>query len=271
MQTKLIVYGDRNWNLITGIENLKGVWVTAEELGTHLEYEDSPGDAVNKIYHRHQKAFKPKIDTWTVNLTVQGQARKVRIYSERGSLKVVRYSNTEVSDEIMDHVFDVFLQAKREEASYDLAAQQLIDRYVMPSPNEWQKIFPDQLGKAIFQMYGLGEYVAGISHPVLSMFYSFYVYEAAPPGVYEKLLKNNPGEAGKREYKHHQFLSSDAKDWLRTHIAQVQALIRGSSYNSEIFKATFKNAFPDSRYQALIEKTSREISRYLALQICFEF
>jgi prophage antirepressor-like protein len=101
----------KNWKLVQP-ESLEGHWITAKELGTHLGYAE-PGDAVTRIYKRHQEAFRDEIDTCTVNLTVQLQTRSMRVFSERGVLKVIRYSNTEVADAVMDEVFDVYLAVRK--------------------------------------------------------------------------------------------------------------------------------------------------------------
>lgn len=105
-----------NWNLVKS-EELEGHWITARELGTHLGYSE-PGDSVNRIYERHPNSFKKSIDITTVKLTGVTGPKETRVFSERGALKVIRHSNTEVADVVMDEVFNVYLavrkQAKKE-------------------------------------------------------------------------------------------------------------------------------------------------------------
>lgn len=110
----------RDWKMLESPENLTGAWLTGEELGRHLGYSD-PKDSVRRIYGRHQESFKDQIDTTTVKLTVVGKQRDVRIYSERGALKIIRYSNTPKADEIMDEVFDVFLEVKKQQRQFPVA------------------------------------------------------------------------------------------------------------------------------------------------------
>lgn len=107
-----------NWKLLSNPNGLNGEWVTAGEIGKHLGYAD-PGDSINKIYERNRDFFKDGVDTCTVKLTVQTQAREVRIFSERGTLKVLRYSKTELADKVMEEVFDVFLAARKNDASLE--------------------------------------------------------------------------------------------------------------------------------------------------------
>lgn len=102
-----------NWDLIK-LENLEGHWITGEEIGRHLGYSE-PARSVSNLYSRHIDSFKEGIDTCVIKLMTQLQARNIRIYSQRGVLKVIRHSNTDVADKVMDEVFDVYL-AVREKA-----------------------------------------------------------------------------------------------------------------------------------------------------------
>lgn len=104
----------KNWNVLVNPEGLEGHWITGEEIGRHLGYAE-PRKGVAKIYERNANSFKDGIDTGVVNLTTPSGIQETRIYSERGSLKITRFSRTDRSDEIMEEVFDVFLEAKRNE------------------------------------------------------------------------------------------------------------------------------------------------------------
>lgn len=102
----------RNWKILEAPEELIGHWMTGEEIGKHLGYSE-PRKSIGNIYSRQQEKFKEGQDTTDISLMTVTGTKKTRIYSEKGTLKIVRYSNTEIADEIMDEVFDVFLEAKK--------------------------------------------------------------------------------------------------------------------------------------------------------------
>jgi prophage antirepressor-like protein len=108
MSTQIAING---WSLVSS-GGLEGHWMTGEEIGKHLGYSE-PRDAVNVLYNRHKNSFKDGVDTCTLKLKVQLQARDTRIFSERGVLKVIRYSNTEVANAVMNEVFDVYLAVRK--------------------------------------------------------------------------------------------------------------------------------------------------------------
>jgi prophage antirepressor-like protein len=115
-----------NWKLVSDVSVLKGAWITAEELGKHLGYTNIE-DAVNVIFHRHKKNFVEGVDTSTFNLKGDNYTRLVRIYSERGALKIIRYSNTPVADAVMDEIIEVYLKVRKgesEEENYRKAIAQ---------------------------------------------------------------------------------------------------------------------------------------------------
>ena len=117
----------QDWKILDSPEGFSGAWITGEELGRHLGYSE-PRIAISKIYKRHSQFFKEQVDIGVTNLVTPGGIQEVRIFSERGALKIIRYSNTEKADEIMDEVFDVFLAVKNQQqfASDELA---LMEKY----------------------------------------------------------------------------------------------------------------------------------------------
>lgn len=69
-------------------------WLTAEQAGTCLGYDQSNArNRVTKIFERHSDEFTEE-DTCAVKLTVQGQARTVRIFSATGCIKLGFFAQT---------------------------------------------------------------------------------------------------------------------------------------------------------------------------------
>jgi len=279
MQDLVISKNGKDWKLLSGIDKIEGAWITAEELGKHLGYSE-PRKAVIKIYERFSENFENKRDSAVVKLTTaqkaisglpsnRKQTQNTRIFSERGALKIIRHSETPEADKIMDCVFDVFLEANRkEQLAREFVNKLLIEKMILPAPRNWTKAFPDSFGEAVFRLYNLGEYKPGISSLPFSRFVSLYIYGAAPTGIYEKLLEKNPvGANGDREFKHHQFLEDEAKNWLLRQLSEVTTLIRCSRYNITIFKQLFETAFPkvkvDELEHIMLSNTQIDIKQLL--------
>ncbi|WII93165.1 BRO family protein [Kingella negevensis] len=69
-------------------------WLTAEDVGRCLGFgKGNERDGIIKAYNRHADEFSTE-DTCTVKLTVQGQRREIRIFSETGCIKLGFFSNT---------------------------------------------------------------------------------------------------------------------------------------------------------------------------------
>ena len=69
-------------------------WLTAEQIGRALGYDESNASrAVRKLHERHADEFT-EVDTCGVNLTLQGQARTYRIFSDTGCIKLGFLANT---------------------------------------------------------------------------------------------------------------------------------------------------------------------------------
>ena len=69
-------------------------WLTAEDVGRCLGYgQGNERDGIIRAYNRHTDEFSDE-DTCTVKLTVQGQGREIRIFSQTGCMKLGFFSNT---------------------------------------------------------------------------------------------------------------------------------------------------------------------------------
>lgn len=101
-----------NWKILVNPNGLFGEWLTADEIGTHLGYAE-PSRSVNNLYERNSSFFKDGVDTCVIKLMTQSQVRDVRVFSERGTLKILRYSKTDLADQVMEEVFDVFIQVRK--------------------------------------------------------------------------------------------------------------------------------------------------------------
>jgi prophage antirepressor-like protein len=108
MSTQIAVNG---WNLVSS-DDFEGHWMTGEEIGKHLGYSE-PRKSVNNIYERHKDSFKKAIDVSDISLVTEAGPRTTRVFSERGTLKVIRYSNTEVADKVMEEVSDLYLAVRK--------------------------------------------------------------------------------------------------------------------------------------------------------------
>jgi prophage antirepressor-like protein len=117
-------------------------WITGEELGRHLGYAD-PRRSVNNLFNKHRDKFKDDYDYSVIDLVTERGARKTTIFSERGALKIIRHSNTEVSNEIMDQVFDVFLAARKK------VSQKYDDHPMVKMTRDFLKMEDEQQAQAI--------------------------------------------------------------------------------------------------------------------------
>jgi hypothetical protein len=111
-----------NWEVI---QNGDSVWIMGEEVGKHLEYRD-PSKAIRNIYSRNKDAFIEGEDTTCLNLRRDGKTRDTRIYSEKGVLKLIQYSNQKIARKIMDEVFKVFIAAKKNQLPEQKPQQQVV-------------------------------------------------------------------------------------------------------------------------------------------------
>lgn len=74
------------------IHHVNGLrWIQALDVGRALGY--ARADNILKVYDRHADEFGDR-DTCTVNLTVQGQSRLVRLFSRSGATLLSMFANT---------------------------------------------------------------------------------------------------------------------------------------------------------------------------------
>lgn len=95
-------------------------WITSRELGQALGY--SREDAVNKIFERNSDEFTGSM-TRNVKLTLQGQAREVRVFSLRGCHLIAMLSRTAIAKQFRKWVLDVL---DREVVTKQLESRQSI-------------------------------------------------------------------------------------------------------------------------------------------------
>ena len=79
---------------VTLITHNNRYWLTAEDVGRCLGYgAGNERKGVVSVFNRHSDEFSGE-DTCVVNLTTQGQARQIRIFSQTGCIKLGFFSNT---------------------------------------------------------------------------------------------------------------------------------------------------------------------------------
>ena len=79
---------------VTLISHENRYWLTAEDVGRCLGYAaGNERKGVVSVFNRHSDEFSEE-DTCVVNLTTQGQARQIRIFSQTGCIKLGFFSNT---------------------------------------------------------------------------------------------------------------------------------------------------------------------------------
>ncbi|WP_353141362.1 BRO-N domain-containing protein [Acinetobacter pragensis] len=88
----------------TPVQQDNQAWITSRELGQALGY--SREDAVNKIFERNSDEFTGSM-TRNVKLTLQGQAREVRVFSLRGCHLIAMLSRTAIAKQFRKWVLDV--------------------------------------------------------------------------------------------------------------------------------------------------------------------
>lgn len=72
------------------IEHADDVWLTAEQIGIALEYED-PGNSIRRLYNRHRDLLDPY--TGQVKLTSPGGQQLTRIFNEEGVILLCLKAN----------------------------------------------------------------------------------------------------------------------------------------------------------------------------------
>ena len=117
MSSLALSFNDVNF---TPVQQDNQAWITSRELGQALGY--SREDAVNKIFERNSDEFTGSM-TRNVKLTLQGQAREVRVFSLRGCHLIAMFSKTAIAKQFRKWVLDVL---DREVVTKQLESRQSI-------------------------------------------------------------------------------------------------------------------------------------------------
>jgi len=124
----------------------------------------------------------------------------------------------------------------------------ILEVYLSEERLKWAKRFPNEFYKHIYRLRGWPWPNGGKRTPVVGKITNKIVYEKLPEGVLDELRLRNPTieGAGRRKWKHHQFLSEDiGQPDLRDHLLQLIAIMRISP-NWNTFEEHLKLAFPKS-------------------------
>lgn len=117
MSSLALSFNDVNF---TPVQQDNQAWITSRELGQALGY--SREDAVNKIFERNSDEFTGSM-TRNVKLTLQGQAREIRVFSLRGCHLIAMLSRTAIAKQFRKWVLDVL---DREVVTKQLESRQSI-------------------------------------------------------------------------------------------------------------------------------------------------
>lgn len=110
---------------VTLISHENRYWLTAEDVGRCLGYgAGNERKGVVSVFNRHSDEFSEE-DTCVVNLTTQGQARQIRIFSQTGCVKLGFFSNTPTAKTFRKWAARVLAGEMQPQSSQlaDLAAQ----------------------------------------------------------------------------------------------------------------------------------------------------
>ena len=110
---------------VTLISHENRYWLTAEDVGRCLGHgAGNERKGVVSVFNRHSDEFSEE-DTCVVNLTTQGQARQIRIFSQTGCVKLGFFSNTPTAKTFRKWAARVLAGEMQPQSSQlaDLAAQ----------------------------------------------------------------------------------------------------------------------------------------------------
>lgn len=106
------------WNIYENPGNLRGHWITGEEVGKHLEYSD-PSKAIRNIFNRNKDTFIEGEDTTCLKMRREGNLRNTRLFSQKGVLKLIRFSSQPIAHQVIDEVFDVYVSVNEKQKAID--------------------------------------------------------------------------------------------------------------------------------------------------------
>ena len=129
----------------TPVQQDNQTWITSRELGQALGY--SREDAVNKIFERNSDEFTGSMAR-NVKLTLQGQAREVRVFSLRGCHLIAMLSRTAIAKQFRKWVLDILDQeviGKKIESRQSISPEQqaLLHEIVARRSQGERKIFAE--------------------------------------------------------------------------------------------------------------------------------
>lgn len=122
----------------------------------------------------------------------------------------------------------------------------ILSAYLSNERLKWAKRFPDEFYKQIYRLKNWDWPNKGKRTPYVGKITNSIVYDKLPPGVIDELQNKNPTKqgTGKRQWKHHQFLSEDiGQPDLRDHLLQLIAIMRISK-DWSTFENHLNIAFP---------------------------
>ncbi|MCL6745128.1 Bro-N domain-containing protein [Kosakonia sp. R1.Fl] len=86
------------------VENLDGIWLTANQIGCALEYADEK--AVQRIYSRHSDEFTDQMSR-VVKVTTPYGEQMTRVFSLRGAHLVAMFARTAIAKEFRHWVLNI--------------------------------------------------------------------------------------------------------------------------------------------------------------------
>lgn len=125
------------------------------------------------------------------------------------------------------------------------ALQEILDKYLRKEYAAWAKRFPDEFYQQIFRLRGWQWRGMKVGRPsAVANYTKDLIYARLAPGVLAELERLNPIEDGRRQVRHHQYLTFDVgHPALQAHLNGVVAIMRGST-TWEHARRTVQRAYP---------------------------
>lgn len=103
---KIVAKSDLNFHglCLQPLENLDGIWLTANQIGCALEYADDK--AVQRIYSRHSDEFTDQMSR-VVKVTTPYGEPMTRVFSLRGAHLVAMFARTAIAKEFRRWVLNI--------------------------------------------------------------------------------------------------------------------------------------------------------------------
>ncbi len=134
------------------------------------------------------------------------------------------------------------------------ALQAILDKFLLKEYAKWAKRFPDEFYKEMFRLRDWQWRGMRVNRPsVVGHYTNDLVYERLAPDLLLKLRELNPRDAkGKRDAKHHQWLTEDlGVPALAQHLYAVIALMKASP-NWDKFYRSIQRALPKQNTTMLL-------------------